>query len=47
MIKKELDRDQRNQLNLFKAFKFNINRSQKYYIQKKAWKLLIQNMYRE
>lgn len=42
-IKKELDKNLRIEHNLYKAFKFNMVRSQKHFIQLKAWRLLISN----
>ena len=43
-IKKELDKNLKIEQNLFKAFKFNLVRSQKYYIYVKAWRLLVSNV---
>ena len=42
-IKKELDKNLRIEHNLYKAFKFNMVRSEKHFIQLKAWRLLISN----
>ena len=42
-IKKELDKNLRIEHNLYKAFKFNMVRTQKHFIQLKAWRLLISN----
>ncbi len=42
-IKRELDKNLISEHNLYKAFKFNMVRSQKYFIQLRAWRLLISN----